>query len=228
MPQTSKSAHATSIISLVGEITAEEASGTAIVRVSLHCCSCVSPAAAACMHQSASGRQLNVGNIKTNRQMNRWTTLLSKAPLLWQGLNLWNAKIGWLLFARRGQSHLFHLAEFVHASLISLHAVLREVQVSRVTIQLLLILRHFLDHLREVTHGRLVLCTHSFLVAELLQLLCHLSTSKSTTTLASWSVFNNTFDTYTLFCVPQRPLGIKWYQFVSNTVQRRTSQPFLT
>ena len=99
-------------------------------------------------------------------------------------------------------SYLFHLAQFVHTSLIPLHTVLCQVQMSRVTIQLFLILRHLLDHLWEVAHWRLVLRTHAFLLTELLQLLRHLSDGRSTTTTASWCCqhFQHWLASYHSFC----------------------------
>jgi len=48
---------------------------------------------------------------------------------------------------KKTSSYLFHLAKLVDAPLVPLHAVLGQVQVRRVTIQLFLILRHLLDHL---------------------------------------------------------------------------------
>lgn len=71
--------------------------------------------------------------------------------------------------------YLFDLAELINASFVSLHAILCQTEVRCIACQLLLILRHLLDHLRQVLHWRLVLCWHPLRIRELLQLPRHLS-----------------------------------------------------
>lgn len=69
---------------------------------------------------------------------------------------------------------LFDFAQLVHVTLVGFHAVLGQVQVGRVLAQLLLVLRHFLDHLRQISHALLVSLRHSLRVYELLQVLSHI------------------------------------------------------
>lgn len=125
-----------------------------------------------CLHYTITDTQLtqHSEHLPSSRPIYLVGEHMLQLPRLWwwQLINCWDN------FTDK-RHYLFHFAEFVHASLIPLHAVLGQVQMSRVTIQLLLILRHLLDHLWEVTHWRLVLWTHAFLVTELLQFLGHLS-----------------------------------------------------
>lgn len=58
---------------------------------------------------------------------------------------------------------LFHFAQLIDVTLVTLHAVFRQMKIRRVVAQLLLVLRHFLDHLRQVFHGRLIANRRLFL-----------------------------------------------------------------
>lgn len=73
-------------------------------------------------------------------------------------------------------AYLFDFAEAIRVGLVVVHAVLGKVEVSRVHGQLLLVLRHLLQHLREVAHRRRLVtpARHSLVLRELFQLVRHL------------------------------------------------------
>ena len=53
---------------------------------------------------------------------------------------------------RQNAPYLLNTTQFIHVTLVLLHAVLRQMEMCGVFAQLLLILRHFLNHLRQVAH----------------------------------------------------------------------------
>ena len=80
------------------------------------------------------------------------------------------------LLALRVAAHrqvLLDLAQLLDLGREHLHAVLGQVEVKRIGAQLLLILRHLLQHLTQVLHGRLVGVGRLLAVGEVLQLLGH-------------------------------------------------------
>lgn len=59
-------------------------------------------------------------------------------------------------------TYLLYFTEFIYVPLITLHAVLCQLQMRGVFAQFLLILWHLFDHLRQVAHALLVTLWHPF------------------------------------------------------------------
>lgn len=75
------------------------------------------------------------------------------------------------LFEARKEAYLLDLAKFVDVALVPFHTVLGQLQMRRVFAQLLLILRHLLDHLGQIPHTLFVALRHSLRFRELFQIL---------------------------------------------------------
>lgn len=79
----------------------------------------------------------------------------------------------------RALTHLLHLAQVGNLSLVLPHAVLCQVHVRGVVVQLLLVLRHLLHHLRNVLDRGRVLAADALLVGKALESRSYLPATKS-------------------------------------------------